>query len=504
MAQDSAIERFRALVPGLGVAAVVGIAATFLSLHYKASAMLFALLLGMALNFLAEEGRCLPGIQFASSVILRTGVALLGLRITISQVAALGWGTVALIAASVALTILVGIVIARSMKLATTFGVLTGGAVAICGASAALAIASILPRHKNAERDASFTVIGVTALSTFAMIMYPIVAGAFGLDHHGAGIFIGATIHDVAQVVGAGYSISQESGDVATIVKLLRVAMLLPVCVVIGLALHVRGTEAAHAAPVLPWFAAVFAALVLAGEYRLGSARSGRRRFQPLALVPGDRDLGDRHEDFAPVAGGHGAQARDADRGGDRLPRRARGRDAGLGERLLQIGLEVRQVLDPDGEPDQRIADADVGAHLGRHRGVRHDRRMLDQALDAAQALGQREDLAALEHAQRGAFAALHDRRHHAAARGHLAQRERMLRVAREPRVVHAFDLRMLREPLRDRERVLGVALHADRQRLQPARGEEAVERARHRAHGVLQEAQLLREVARARSPPRR
>jgi len=103
----------------------------------------------------------------------------------------------------------------------------------------------------------------VTALSTFAMIMYPIVAGALGLDHHGAGVFIGATIHDVAQVVGAGYSVSQESGDVATIVKLLRVAMLLPVCLVIGLALHVRGSEAAHAAPVLPWFAVAFAVLVL-------------------------------------------------------------------------------------------------------------------------------------------------------------------------------------------------------------------------------------------------
>jgi uncharacterized integral membrane protein (TIGR00698 family) len=265
----------RPLVPGLTVAAVVGLAATFLGLHYKASAMLFALLLGMALHFLAEEGRCIPGIQFASSVVLRTGVALLGLRITISQVAALGWDTVALVVVSVALTIAVGIAIARAMKLGSAFGTLTGGAVAICGASAALAIASILPKHRNAERDASFTVIGVTALSTLAMILYPIAAGAFGFNEHAAGIFIGATIHDVAQVVGAGYSISQDAGDTATIVKLLRVAMLLPVCLVIGLALHVRGSEAAHAAPVLPWFAVAFAVLV-------GVASTG---FVPAALV---------------------------------------------------------------------------------------------------------------------------------------------------------------------------------------------------------------------------
>jgi len=256
-------ESARTIAPGLAVAAVVGIAATSLSLQYKASAMLFALLLGMALNFLAEEGKCLPGIQFAASVVLRTGVALLGLRITIAQVTALGWATVLIIVVSVGLTILAGIVIARAMKLGSALGTLTGGAVAICGASAALAIASILPKHPNAERDASFTVIGVTAFSTLAMIIYPVVSGAFGFDHHVAGVFIGATIHDVAQVVGAGYSISTETGDIATIVKLLRVAMLLPVCLVIGVALHVRGSQAAHAAPVLPWFAVAFAVLVV-------------------------------------------------------------------------------------------------------------------------------------------------------------------------------------------------------------------------------------------------
>jgi uncharacterized integral membrane protein (TIGR00698 family) len=225
--------------------------------------MLFALLLGMALHFLAEEGRCLPGIQLASGAVLRTGVALLGLRITLSQVQALGWSTIALVVATVALTILAGVAIARLLKLGNAFGTLTGGAVAICGASAALAIASILPKHRHAERDASFTVIGVTAMSTIAMIVYPMIVAGLGFDHRAAGIFLGGTIHDVAQVVGAGYSVSPETGDAATIVKLLRVAMLLPVCLAIGFALHVRGATAAHAAPVLPWFAVAFAALVV-------------------------------------------------------------------------------------------------------------------------------------------------------------------------------------------------------------------------------------------------
>jgi len=255
--------KWREWWPGLAFAATVAIAATFLSVHYHASVMLFALLLGMALNFLAEEGRCLPGIQLASTVVLRIGVALLGLRITIAQVQALGWSTILLVVVTVALTILVGIAVARALKLGSALGTLTGGAVAICGASAALAIASILPKHKHAERDASFTVIGVTALSTIAMILYPMLVSSLGLDHRAAGVFLGGTIHDVAQVVGAGYTLSQETGDTATIVKLLRVAMLLPACLAIGLALHVRGATAAHAAPVLPWFAVAFAALVV-------------------------------------------------------------------------------------------------------------------------------------------------------------------------------------------------------------------------------------------------
>jgi uncharacterized integral membrane protein (TIGR00698 family) len=255
--------KLRSAAPGLAVLAVVAIAATFLSSRFQISAMLFALVLGMFLNFLAEEGKCRAGIHLASTLVLRTGVALLGLRITLDQVVALGWGNVAFVASALAATLLAGVLLGRFFGLGTAFGTLTGGAVAICGASAALAIASILPKHPNAERDASFTVIGVTALSTVAMILYPIVADAFGLDHHAAGIFFGGTIHDVAQVVGAGYSVSPEAGDTATIVKLFRVAMLLPVCFVIGIALHAGGGKAARSAPILPWFAVVFAVLVV-------------------------------------------------------------------------------------------------------------------------------------------------------------------------------------------------------------------------------------------------
>jgi uncharacterized integral membrane protein (TIGR00698 family) len=263
--------RGRALFPGVLASVVVAAAATFLSQHYGAPVMLFALLLGLAMNFLSGEGACAAGIEFTARQVLRIGVALLGLRITIGQIAELGWPPVLIVVGSVVLTIGVSMLVARLMGFNTLFGLLSGGATAICGASAAMALAAALPAHPQKERATLFTVVGVSALSTLAMIVYPMLARALGLPAQDAGILIGGTIHDVAQVVGAGYSLSHEAGDVATFVKLLRVAMLLPVIVfAVMLARRSAGADAGDGAdttgprpPLLPWFAVGFALLVL-------------------------------------------------------------------------------------------------------------------------------------------------------------------------------------------------------------------------------------------------
>ncbi|MET0540222.1 MAG: putative sulfate exporter family transporter [Variovorax sp.] len=259
---------------GVLVSVVVALAAVSLAEHYRASAMLFALLLGLALNFLSVQGPCVAGIRFSASTLLRIGVALLGVRITFGQVTALGAWPVAMVVASVALTIGFGVVLARLLGYRNRFGVLTGGAVAICGASAAMAIAAVMPAQPEdnvKERATIFTVIGVSTLSTVAMVAYPVIAAMLGLDPHAAGVFLGGTIHDVAQVVGAGYGMSKETGDAATIVKLLRVAMLLPVILVITLSYrrhHALGGSGPRP-PLLPWFVVAFAALVIVNSIGL-------------------------------------------------------------------------------------------------------------------------------------------------------------------------------------------------------------------------------------------
>ena len=104
--------------------------------------------------------------------------------------------------------------------------------------------------------------IGVTALSTIAMVVYPIIVSLIGFTPHQAGIFLGATIHDVAQVVGAGYSLGKDAGDTATVVKLPRVAMLLPVILLLSLMFRERTGANAIRPPLLPWFAIAFGVLV--------------------------------------------------------------------------------------------------------------------------------------------------------------------------------------------------------------------------------------------------
>lgn len=257
---------FERLYPGCLAAGVAGITATWLADHYAAPVMLFALLIGMAFHFLHEEGKCVAGIDFVSRSVLRIGVALLGVRITFHDIVSLGVAPVATVFVGTGSTILVGALAARWMGRPRLFGVLTGGAVGICGASAALAINSVLPRTPDSERNAILTVVTVTALSTLAMIFYPMLTRMAGFDHTAAGVFLGATIHDVAQVVGAGYTISPETGDVATYVKLLRVALLVPVVLIIATVVRRREGVAAGAGSFVPGFLVAFAVLVLLGS----------------------------------------------------------------------------------------------------------------------------------------------------------------------------------------------------------------------------------------------
>ena len=253
--------RLKELTPGALLCFFIGFVATFLGSQYGAPQMLFALLLGMALNFLSKSSTYQQGIEFSSKSILRIGVALLGLRITFGDISTLSYEILGWIAAGILLSLCVGTFLARSFGSNRVFGIISGGSVGICGASAALAISSVLPSNRENEQATIVTVVTVTTLSTIAMILYPIVAHQLGFNDLRSGLFLGGTIHDVAQVVGAGYGMNTNTGDTATIVKLFRVALLVPVVMVLALVITGR-SETPSGTVTFPYFLIVFCCFV--------------------------------------------------------------------------------------------------------------------------------------------------------------------------------------------------------------------------------------------------
>jgi uncharacterized integral membrane protein (TIGR00698 family) len=262
----SLVSKSQTLFPGFLLCLVVGMAATFVSDHYGGPVILYALLMGMALNYLSTEGRCVAGIQFSAKTVLRFGITLLGARITVEQLMSLGLTPIIIVIIAVPSTILFGYFVGKRLQLSRSNSVLTGSSVGICGASAAIAVSAVLPQDKESEKNLIFTVVCVTALSTVAMIAYPLIVSSLNLAPNAAGVFLGATIHDVAQVVGAGYMMSDEIGDVATFTKLLRVSMLVPVVLVISVIVAKWGAVPADGAKkgaAVPLFLVGFILVVL-------------------------------------------------------------------------------------------------------------------------------------------------------------------------------------------------------------------------------------------------
>ncbi len=244
---------FRDYMPGLLVTGIAALAAAWLAEHYGAPRMLMGLLIGLALNFTNTDRRLHGGLALASTTLLRWGIVIAGLQVTIWQIADLGWPSFVWIALMIAIVTGVGAITARGVGLSASFGTLAGGAVAICGASAALALASLLGEKRSSQAQLTLVLVAISAASALAMSIYPAVAHVIGMTDRQAGWLVGSSIHDVAQAMGAGYSISDEAGQTATIVKLTRVALLAPALAVIALIFPAQAGQLRTRIR-LPWF----------------------------------------------------------------------------------------------------------------------------------------------------------------------------------------------------------------------------------------------------------
>jgi uncharacterized integral membrane protein (TIGR00698 family) len=230
--------------------------------------LILTLVIGMALQPLSARSVLKPGLEFAGRTLLRIGVALFGARLTFGQLIDDGAMPVLIALAAVACTIAFGAWAARFFGLSRDFGLLTGCATGVCGAAAAMAASAVLPKHENSDRDLAFTVMGINFLSTVVMVLYPPLHKVLGYSLFEMGVFLGGSIHDVAQVAGAGQTMGDKVLSDAIITKLLRVAFLLPAIAGIAWWVSKSGGPRSDVRPAPPIF--LFGFLALAALNSLG------------------------------------------------------------------------------------------------------------------------------------------------------------------------------------------------------------------------------------------
>jgi uncharacterized integral membrane protein (TIGR00698 family) len=256
-----------ALAPGIALSAAVAVtalvAAPPAARILPLPAIVIALFIGLALNGLAARAVFRPGIVFCVKTVLQWAVALLGIRIGLAEIIALGPAIAGLVVVAMVVTIAAALAFARFNGQAAAYAALAGASTAICGASATLATATVVPNYPGKQADVAFVVVAANTLATVAMVAYPPLCVLLGFDAQTTGVMLGATIHDVAQVAGAGYAVSIAVGNTAVIVKMFRVFLLLPTVLGIGWYFRRAGTKQGQAHVAVPGFALAFLALCI-------------------------------------------------------------------------------------------------------------------------------------------------------------------------------------------------------------------------------------------------
>jgi len=250
-----------------GAIAVAGLIAAEapLAQHYGLSALTLAIMFGIVAGntlFPRIAAQTAAGVDFSKSTLLRAGIVLFGLRITFQQISAVGWAGVVIDALVVVLTFVVAVQLGtRVFGLDRQTSMLIGAGSALCGAAAVMATEPVI---RGQAYKVSVAVATVVVFGTVGMFTYPLLYGFLGLSEHAYGVFTGSTLHEVAQVVAAGRSVSEAAADTAVIEKMLRIMMLAPFLLVLSGSQRESGSHAAaggravHAPIMIPWFAVLF------------------------------------------------------------------------------------------------------------------------------------------------------------------------------------------------------------------------------------------------------
>lgn len=257
------------LVPGLVLTFALAAGSTGLAkLPWLSSAGLsvltLAIILGMLVGntiFPSFADRADAGVDFSKNILLRTGIVFFGFRITFQDIAQVGWAGVVIAALIVGGTFLLAVVLGtRVFRLDKHTAMLIGAGSAICGAAAVMATEPVV---KGKPQQVTVAVATVVIFGTLAMFAYPFLFSLSGLDDLAFGVYIGSTVHEVAQVVAAGAAVSEHVAATAVIEKMIRVMMLAPFLLVLSVIVSRNQSTASNRRIVIPWFAVLF--IVAAG-----------------------------------------------------------------------------------------------------------------------------------------------------------------------------------------------------------------------------------------------
>lgn len=251
------------VVPGIVlVAMITGVAFSARNVSGFAlfSPMILAVVAGMIYsNVLGTPAHAKAGIAFSQRRLLRFAIVLLGFQLTLGQVVSIGAGGVGIVALTLGSTFLFTITLGRLIGVDAKLAQLIAAGTSICGASAIVATNIVTDAR---DEDVTYAVASITLFGTVAMLGFPLLAPVLGLDQHAFGLWAGASIHEVAQVIGAGFQNGTQSGEIATVAKLTRVAMLAPMVIALGLMARRKSRNQSAARPPMPWFVAAFVAVV--------------------------------------------------------------------------------------------------------------------------------------------------------------------------------------------------------------------------------------------------
>lgn len=253
-----------AVMPGLLLTAGIAAAAFGLRALPGVSAlspMILSILIGIVFhNVVRTPAVAKAGVAFSLRRILRLAIILLGLQLTAQQVIAVGGAGIAVIAVTLLSTFVFTTYMGRLLGVDRKLTQLIGAGTSICGASAVIATNTVTDAP---DEDVAYAIACVTVFGSIAMFAYPMLIGVLHLDPHAYGLWAGASIHEIAQVVAAAYQDGAQSGDFGTIAKLTRVMMLAPVVLTLGLMVRSRRGNQARTKVPMPWFVVGFIALII-------------------------------------------------------------------------------------------------------------------------------------------------------------------------------------------------------------------------------------------------